>query len=58
MFLQFLRFYELLGIWVVAWLYGFPSLITTARSLDYISYFQKLSENFIREFKDKGNLGQ
>ena len=33
--LGFLRFYELLGLWVVVWLYGFSSLVAVARPLRF-----------------------
>ncbi len=41
---HFLWFYEIFGLWVVGWLYGFFSLFTVARALE--SQRLRLKEDF------------
>jgi hypothetical protein len=49
--LQFLRFYELFGLLVVLWLYGFFSLFTVARSLKFRRLRLKENLDIIVELK-------
>jgi hypothetical protein len=63
--LHFLWFYSLFSVWVVGWLYGFSSLFTGARRLEFRRLYPKEGLDMLLEVRllgasvqaHVGNLG-